>query len=114
MCVAADIPRHQWHTSQHIFCSANIQAGPCQVLVSNENSENLEDRLLIQHDFLSFITFFPKINHLCITLCNLVHQPLMHVMIYVLRVKVWVMQNFLDEVLNLFYSSLILLHMLMY
>jgi hypothetical protein len=27
MCVATDIARHQWHTSQHIFCSANIQAG---------------------------------------------------------------------------------------
>ena len=27
MCVAADIARHKWHTSQHIFCSADVQAG---------------------------------------------------------------------------------------
>jgi hypothetical protein len=27
MCIAVDIARHQWRPSQHIFCSANIQAG---------------------------------------------------------------------------------------
>jgi hypothetical protein len=27
MCVTADIARHQWHTSEHILCSANVQAG---------------------------------------------------------------------------------------
>jgi hypothetical protein len=87
---------------------------PCQVLVSNELSENLEDRLLIQHDFLSSIAFFPRINHLYIALCNAFHQLLMHVMIYALRVKVWVMQNFLDKVLELFCSSLIIFHMRLY
>ena len=37
----------------------------------------------------------------------------MHVMIYVLRVEVWVMQNLLDEVLELCCSSLVLSHMLL-
>jgi hypothetical protein len=37
---------------------------PYQALVSNELSENFEDRPLIPHDFLSSITFFPKIHHL--------------------------------------------------
>ena len=86
---------------------------PCQALVSNQLSQNLEDRSLVQHDFLSSITFFPKIDHLYIALCNTVHQTLMHVMINVLRVEVWVMQDLLDEVLELCSSRLVLPHMLL-
>ena len=93
--------------------SACMFSASHQALISKQLSENLEDGPLIQHDLLSFITFFPKINHLYIALCNTVHQPLMHVMINVLWVKVWVMQDLLDEVLELCCSSLVLPHMLL-
>jgi hypothetical protein len=51
-------------------------------------------------------TVFPD-DHLFIARCNTVHQPLMHVIIYIVRVAVWVMQNLLDEVVVLCCSSLV-------
>ena len=53
MCVAADIARHQRHTSQHIFCSANIQAGQVSAAGSVEehwHSAALHERVGRQFD----------------------------------------------------------------
>jgi hypothetical protein len=112
------MPECVHHSHPCTALGRELSAGslPSACLRANELSENLEDRPLIQHDFLSSITFFSKIYHLYIAMCNAVHQQLMHVMIYVLRVEVWVMQNFLDEVLvlELCCTSLILFHMLLY
>jgi hypothetical protein len=55
MCVAADIARNHWHTYQHIFYSANIQAGQISTAGRVEehwNSVVLHDRVGRQFDGL--------------------------------------------------------------
>jgi hypothetical protein len=83
MFVAADIARHQWHTSQHIFCSANIQAG--QVSAAGRVEEHwhsiaLHDRVGRQFDGLKVIEL-AAYTMVCSMVYSLIYT-MVHTMVY--------------------------------
>ena len=62
--------------------------------------EDLRYWSLEQPNILVPVTLLMQINYFKVTFCYSAHEPLVHVMVHFSRIKVWVMQNFLDEILD--------------
>ena len=73
---------------------------PCQPWICKQLPEDLACRSLEQSEILSPVTLLPQVNNLNVTFLYSTHQPLMHVVINLCRIKVWVVQHLLDEILN--------------